>query len=215
MVRFWSKLLTSCSGTLTLKFLNLSLKIPWIFNWENRTHPVSRYSVIFAPFCCGEKWWRSCIFPNEARSWSASVLPVDYCSVHCTVQRNIHNCAWKIVSALKDRRTKTAQDRSVELRKPVLDSVNFSPFFMGKLVFLFHFLDHISKPNFVREQNDFAIATDWYFDVDRPQSSEHVKNFLRSRCATRWPAPRPRVSSPPFLTAKKTDITLNSVTVHL
>ena len=29
MVMFWSKLLTSCSGTLTLKFLNLSLKIPW------------------------------------------------------------------------------------------------------------------------------------------------------------------------------------------
>ena len=29
VVMFWSKLLTSCSVTLTLKFLNLSLKIPW------------------------------------------------------------------------------------------------------------------------------------------------------------------------------------------
>ena len=29
IVKFWSKLLISCLGTLTLKFLNLSLKIPW------------------------------------------------------------------------------------------------------------------------------------------------------------------------------------------
>ena len=46
---------------------------------------------------------------------------------------------------------------------------------MGKLYFLFHFLDLISKPIFVRERNDFARVTDWYPDVDWSWSSKLVE----------------------------------------
>ena len=51
----------------------------------------------------------------------------------------------------------------------------FSPFFMGKLVFCFHFLNLISWPIFVRERIDFARVTDWYPDVDWSRSSKLVK----------------------------------------
>ena len=70
--------------------------------------------------------------------------------VHIVLCSEIYTTAPERSRVLNDRRTNTAQDRSVELCKPVLDSMNFSPLLMGKLAF--HFLDHISKPNFVRER---------------------------------------------------------------
>ena len=113
-------------------------------------------------------------------------------------------------AGLNDRRTKTTQNLSVELCKPVLDSMNSSPLLMGKLVLSlsWSYLKAQLRP---RERNDFARATDWYFDVDQSRSLKQVKK-LRPWPATGWSAPRPRVSSPPFSTAKKIDIkTLNSV----
>ena len=41
----------------------------------------------------------------------------------------------RVLNMLNDRRTKTTQDRSVKLCTPVLDSMNFSPLLIGKLVF--------------------------------------------------------------------------------
>ena len=77
------------------------------------------------------------------------------------------------------------------------------PFSWTNLSFCFHFLDLISKPIFVWKRNDFARVTDWYPDVDWSRSSTLVKKKVWQRPASRWPAPRPQVSSPPFSTAKK------------
>ena len=70
------------------------------------------------------------------------------------------------------------QDNSRSIRgapQACFDFHEFSPFFMGKLVFCFHFLDLIKKPIFVQERNDFARVTDSYPDVDLSRSSKLVK----------------------------------------
>ena len=65
-------------------------------------------------------------------------------------------------AGLNDRWTKTTQNRSVELCNPVLDSMNFSPLLMGKLVLSpsWSYLKAQLRP---RERNDFARATDWFY----------------------------------------------------
>ena len=82
--------------------------------------------------------------------------------VYILLCSKIYATAPEGLGVLNDLRTKTTQDRSVELRKPFFGnqvSMNF-PFFIGKLVFCFYFLDLIAKPFFVRERNSFARVTD-------------------------------------------------------
>ena len=88
---------------------------------------------------------------------SIIVVYIVLCSEKHATQRHL-----KASRVLNDLRTKTTQDRSVELRKPVLVSINFPHFSWANLSFCFHFLDLISKPIFVQERNDFARVTDWY-----------------------------------------------------
>ena len=158
--------------------------------------------TLFSDFCVILLWGKN----NGGRASfqtkrAQQVLCMSIIVVYIVLCSEIHNCTWKIASLERS----SDQDSSRSIRGALQACFGFHEFFtivQGKLV-CFNFLDHISKPNFVRERNDFARVTDWCSDVDRSRSSEQVKEKkVRSRPANRWPAPRPRVSSPPFSTAK-------------
>ena len=117
-------------------------------------------------------------------------------------------------TSLNDRRTKTPQNRSVGLCKPVLDSMNCSPLLMGNLVLSLSWSCLEAQPR-PRERNDFARASDWYFDVDQSRSSEQVKKSYG--LGLRLVGRRHGLVSPRrhFRPPKNRQKTLNSVTVHL
>ena len=122
--------------------------------------------------------------------------------VYIVLCSEIYTTAPERLQALRDRRTNTAQDRSVELCKPVLDTRNFSPLFRANSSFCFriHFLDPVSKPNFLETMALQGQLTNTPTSVAKLGTLEEKK--VRQRPASRLPAPRPRVSSPPFSTAK-------------
>ena len=173
--------------------------------------------------CHGNQWfllWRKvmaavCIFPNAARStYTTSVLPVDCRCVHgrSTVKR-IYITAPKRSWVLSGRQTKTTQEQSVDLCKPVLDSIKFSPLLMGKLVF--HVPDHISKPNFVRERwmTLQGQLTDTPMSINREAPNRWKKDCGQGL----WLVGRRCGLEPPrrHFDRKNRHKTLNSVTVHL
>ena len=155
----------------------------------------------FAPFCCGEKNGGRASFQAK-RAQQVSCLSIIVVYIVLYMCSEIYTTARESLASLErscwPRQLKINPSRS----KPVLVSMNFPYFSWANLSFCFHFLDLISKPIFVRERNDFARVTDWYPDVDWSRSSKLVKKKVRQRPACRWPTPRPRVSSPPFSTAK-------------
>ena len=94
---------------------------------------LSHYSVIFLRHFVVGKNNGGCVSFQTKRAQQVSCLSIveGYIVLGC----EIYTTAPERLRVLNDRRTKTTQDRSVELCKPVLDSTNFSPLLMGKLVF--------------------------------------------------------------------------------
>ena len=75
--------------------------------WEKLKGALSRSSVVFAPFCCGEnKSGRAFIRTERALQVFCLLLTAVYIVLRSVV---LHNCTWNIRD-LKDRWTKTAHD---------------------------------------------------------------------------------------------------------
>ena len=83
----------------------------------------------------------------------------------------------RVLNMLNDCQTNTAQDRSVELCKPVLNSMNFHHCSGQTCLFVFTFL--IISQTQLRQRDEWLckgkLTTDWCSDVDRSRSSEQVK----------------------------------------
>ena len=96
---------------------------------------LSRYSVIFCAILLWGKIMAAVIFPSEARS--TSVLPVDYRSVYIVLCSEIYATAPESLPSLE---RSSDQDNSRSIRgapQACFGFHEFSPFFIGKLVFLF------------------------------------------------------------------------------
>ena len=132
------------------------------------------------PFCCGEKNGGQAFFQTKRVQQVPCLLLIVLYIVLCS---DVYTSAPERSWGLNDRRTKAAQDRSVDLRKPVLDSRHFFflPLFMSAIAGLSSLcshLDQFSKPDVVREKNDFAC--DWL--IFRRRSIAKLRTS-RKKCA--------------------------------
>ena len=122
---------------------------------------------------------------------------------------------------LNEKRSKTAQDRSVELCVFWIPGIFYhcscSPL-PGNIVSLLALSWSVLKARFYAKE-EWLCMENWL--ILRCKSVAELRG-LKVKPAARWPAPWPRVSWSPFLTAKKKKKkknarhkTLNGVTVHL
>ena len=124
---------------------------------------LSRNSVIFCAILLWGKMNGGRASFQAKRAQQVSCLSIIKVYIVLYVCSEIYATAPESLGSLErssDQLSKTTQNRSVELRKPVLVSMNFPHFSSANLSFCFHFLDLISKPIFVRKRNDFARVTD-------------------------------------------------------
>ena len=159
---------------------------------------LSRYSVIFLRhFVVGKNNGGRVSFQTK---FAQQVSCLSIVVVYIVLCSEMYNCTRKIASLEPSADQDNSRSISGALQACFVFHDIFSPLLMRKLVFSlsWSYLKSQLRP---KEGNDFARATDWYSDVDQSRSSEQVKK-KRPGPATRWSAPRPRVSLPPFSIAK-------------
>ena len=158
------------------------------------------FSDFLRHFVVGKNGGRASFQAKRAQQVSCLSIIVVYI-VLCS---EIRNCTWKI-SSLEPFES-SDQDNSRSIRgapQPCFGVHEFSPIFYGQTcLFVFTFLIISQSPTSSGEE--WLCKSDWL--IPRRRSIAKLgtvkKKKVRQRRASRWPAPQPRVSSPPFSTAK-------------
>ena len=165
---------------------------------------VTLFRDFFAPFCCGENNGDRAFFQTK-RAQQVPCMPL---IVMCIVLRREVYYTTQLTSKIVRIERSTEQDSSTPFRGTVRSCFGFQAFFFtifhvrhcwATSSFCLHLLDQFSMLHFVRENGDFA-STDTSTSIDCKASN--LKTKSAANACTHWPAPWPRVSSSPFLTAK-------------